>query len=172
MYGKERCPTLAFRGFQRRHILYQNLPRTFFAALRPVAEEVGEKVEDYRRRILREELGVESLSEVSCGAGFDKLMARVYTDRGDFERAVKYSGQTLSRMRHLITEAATSIVRANGFSGTPFAYIAGVMVQAKMSQQSVSVLSERLVNESAWMEFTEGQLKRLLMMLQTHLRRI
>ena len=52
-------------------------------------------------------------------------------------------------MRHLITEAATSIVRANGFSGTPFAYIAGVMVQAKMSQQSVAALSERLVNESA-----------------------
>jgi hypothetical protein len=152
--------------------LTESQRRTFFAALRPAAEEVGEKVEDYRRRILREELGVESLSEVSRSSGFDKLMARVCIDSGDFERAVKYSSQTLSRMSHLIVKAATKIVRANGFSGTPYAYIAGVIVQAKMSQHSVAVLSERLVNESAWMDFTEGQLKRLLMMLQTHLRRI
>jgi hypothetical protein len=152
--------------------LTESQRRTFFAALRPAAEEVGEKVEDYRRRILREELGVESLLEVSRGSGFDKLMARVCIDRGDFERAVKYSSQTLSRMRHLIVEAATKIIRANGFSGTPYAYIAGVMAQAKMSQHSVAVLSECLPRESAWMQFTEGQLKRLLMMLQTHLRRI
>lgn len=152
--------------------LTESQRRTFFASLRPAAEEVGEKVEDYRRRILREELGVESLSEVSRASGFDKLMARVCIDSGDYERAVKYSSQTLSRMRHLIVEAATKIVRANGFAGTPYAYIAGVMVQAKMSRQSVAVLSERLVSENAWMEFTEGQLKRLLMMLQTHLRRI
>ena len=152
--------------------LTESQRRTFFAAIRPAAVDVGEKVEDYRRRILREELGVESLSEVSRGSGFDKLMARVCIDSGDFDRAVKYSRQTLSRRRHLIVAAATKIIRANGFSGTSYAYIAGVMVQAKMSQRSVAVLSELLVGESAWMEFTEGQLKRLLMMLQTHLRRM
>lgn len=151
--------------------LTESQRRTFFAALRPAAEDVGEKVEDYRRRILREELGVESLSEVSRGSGFDKLMARVCIDSGDFERAVKYSSQTLSRMRHLIVEAATKIVRENAFPDRPYAYIAGVMVQAKMSQQSVAVLSERLVCENTWMQFTEGQLKCLLMMLKTHLRR-
>jgi hypothetical protein len=151
--------------------LTESQRRTFFAAIRPAAADVGENVDDYRHRILHEELGVDSLSEVSRGAGFDKLMARIWCDRGDYAQALKYSQQSFARVRHLIVDLATRIVRKNGHSGTPYAYLAGVMVQAKMIEGPVSKWSERLPNETAWLDFTEPQLRRLLMMLNTYIRR-
>jgi hypothetical protein len=151
--------------------LTESQRRTFFAAIRPAAAEVGENVDDYRHQILHEELGVDSLSEVSRGAGFDKLMARIWRDRGDYAQALKYSQQSMTRVRYLLVDLATRIVRANGHSGTPYAYLAGVMVQAKMVEGPVSKWAERLPNESAWLDFTEPQLRRLLMMLNTYIRR-
>lgn len=145
--------------------------RTFFVGLRPAAQEVGEEPNDYRMRIMREELGVDSLADVSRGAGFDKLMARIWRDRGDYARALTYSMQSFSRVRHMIVEAATRIVRESGYPGTPYAYIAGVMIQSKMVKGSVPDWADKLPSENAWLDFTEPQMKRLLMMLNAHIRR-
>ena len=65
--------------------------KALFMGIRPAAIEVGEDPEVYRKRILKEELGVEHLDEVSRNGGFDKLMSRIWADRGDYERAISYS---------------------------------------------------------------------------------
>ena len=78
--------------------------KALFLGIRPAAIEVGEEPEAYRRRILKEELGVEHLGEVSRNGGFDKLMSRIWADRGDYERALSYSKGSSVRLVHLITE--------------------------------------------------------------------
>ena len=146
--------------------------KAFFMALRPAAQEVGEDPEAYRKRILNEELGVEHLGEVSRNGDFDKLMARLWSDRGDYERASDYAISNLKRLRHLVVSAAKRIVAAkDDWTGTAYDYIAGVMIQCGMAQGRPSVVASKLLSKFGWLEFNELQLKRLLMMLNTHIRR-
>ena len=146
--------------------------RLFFMAIRPAAQEVGADLEECRKRILKEELGVEHMSDVGKTGDFDKLMSRIYQDRGDYARALEYSTGSVSRLAHLAVKAAERIVAAKGdWSGTAYDYIAGVMHQSGMAKGRPSILAARLASESGWLDFTEPQLKCLVMMLNTHVRR-
>lgn len=147
--------------------------RTFFVALQPAAQEVGEDPEVYRRRILKEELDVEHLADVKRTGDFDKLMSRIWADRGDYEQAAKYAISNLKRLRYRVVSAARRIVAAkDDRTGTAYDYIAGVMIQCGMARGRPSVVASELLSESGWLRFNELQLKRLLMMLNTHLGRI
>ena len=147
--------------------------RLFFMALRPAAQEVGVSPEEYRKRILEEELGVEHMSEVSRTGDFDRLMSRIYQDRGDYARALEYSTGSVSRLSHLAVKAAERIVAAKpDWRGTVYDYIAGVMQQSRMvGMRQIHVMATRLEDGSGWHDFTESQLKCLVMMLNTHVRR-
>lgn len=146
--------------------------RTFFREVRLAAAEIGEEAETYRKRIMSEELGVSSLSEVSATSGFDKLMVRVATDKGDYELALKYTSNTLNRVVKLIVDAAIKIVKVKG-SGDFRDYIHGVMLQSGMLKKPMGAcLRERLAFSDGYMDYSEAEVKRLLYMLTTHLRRL
>ena len=145
--------------------------RTFFVALRPAAIEVGEDPEVYRKRILKEELGVEHLGEVSRNGGFDKLMSRIWADRGDYERALSYSKGSEVRLVHLIVDAAKKIVAASpDYDGTAYHYVVGVMAQSKMFDRLPGTEGAEFIH--ALGQYKEEQLKRLLVMLNSYLGRI
>ncbi len=141
--------------------------------LRPAAREVGEEPEAYRRRILQQELGVEHLSAVNRRGDFDRLMSRIWQDRGDYGRALAYERGSFSRLRHLIVRAAERIVAATPeYRRSAYSYIAAVMHQCGMlAERPTQAYTDRLVASSAWVDFTEPQLRRLLMMLNTHISR-
>ena len=153
--------------------LTQSQRRTLFATVREAAREQGEQPETYRKRVMAEELGVESLSQVGRGGDFDKLMSRVYQDCGDYGRALEYAKGSFSRLKHLIVRTAERIVAAKSdWRGSVYDYIAGVMRQSGMIPACAPrSWGERLVSDSGWLDFTEPQMRRLLMMLSTHLRR-
>lgn len=142
-----------------------------FTILAGTAYAIGEHKDHYRKRIMLEELGVEHLNEVSRTEGYDKLMCRLYMDRGDYSRASDYLGGSVKRWRHLILSAARKVTS----KGTPYDYIMGVMIQAKMVPEGTPRSAcERLVNESAWLDFTDDQLRSLLAIINTraaHLQR-
>lgn len=148
--------------------LSQSQRMTLFAMIREAAREQGEQPEAYRKRIMAEELGVDHLSEVSRGSGFDRLMARVCRDAGDDARAIKYSLSAVARYRHLIVETAEKIAPGNALE-----YVAGVMIQSRTVRDvRPAILAARLSTDSGWLDLTDPQLRRLLAMLQTHLRRL
>lgn len=153
--------------------LSQSQRRALFASIREAAREQGEQPEAYRKRVMAEELGVESLSQVGRGGDFDKLMSRICQDCGDFARALSYSKGSFSRLKHLIVRAAERIVAGKpDWRGSAYDYIAGVMRQSGMIPATTPrIWCERLVSDSGWLDFTEPQMRRLLMMLSTHLRR-
>lgn len=148
--------------------------KSFFMGLRPAALEVGEDPEVYRKRILKEELGVEHMADVDRGSGFDKLMSRIWQDRGDYERASEYARGLFSRIKHLIMGAAQKIVeRTPDYHGSALDYIVGTMYQAKMlTRKPNAYAAERLARDVNWMQFSDQQLKSLLMMLNAHLGRL
>lgn len=141
--------------------------RTLFATIREAAREQGEEPETYRRRIMRDELGVEHLSQVSATSGFDTLMARVCADAGDAQRAAIYATQAARRLQHVIIEAARRLAPAH-----PCDYVAAVMVQSRLAPVGDNAtLADRLRNGSAWLDVPEPHLRRILVMLKTHIRR-
>lgn len=147
--------------------LTQPQRRTLFVTIREAAREQGEEPETYRRRIMREELGVDHLSQVSATSGFDALMARAYSDAGDAQRAAIYATQAARRLQHVIIEAARRLAPAD-----PCSYVAGVMVQSRLAPVGDNAtLADRLRNGSAWLDVPEPHLRRILVMLKTHIRR-
>ena len=136
--------------------------------------------EQYRKMILRAELGLESFKEVDRVHGFEQLMRRILADRGEYSRALDYVAGDERRLRHLAFEAAKSIVcqsrpiqnQTEDIVGrTAYRYIAGVMVQMRMSLQTVDSLAMKLQRDDGWDDFTDLQLKRVVSALQVHIRR-
>lgn len=147
--------------------LSESQRRTLFATIREAAREQGEQPEAYRKRVMAEELGVEHLSQVGRGGDFDKLMSRVCRDAGDDARAIQYSLAAVARFRHLIVATAEKIAPGNALE-----YVAGVMIQSRTVRDvRPAILAARLSTDSGWLDLTNPQLRRLLSMLKTHLRR-
>ncbi|MBQ1428226.1 MAG: hypothetical protein IIZ06_01035 [Kiritimatiellae bacterium] len=138
----------------------------FWRAAAMAAKEVGEPLESYRKRVMREELGVEHLAEVSRTTGFDTIMARIWHDAGRDDLAVNCATAATTRLRHVIVAAATQIAPES-----PLVYLAGVMLQSRTVNMDKSILAACLSTDSGWLDFTIPQLRRILAMLQTHLRR-
>ena len=132
--------------------------------------------EQYRKMILRAELGLESFKEVDRVHGYEQLMRRILADRGEYSRAMDYVAGDERRLRHLVTQAALAIVQQNrewpgGVAPAACRYIAGVMVQMRMSLQTVDSLAMKLQRDDGWDDFTDLQLKRVVSALQVHIRR-
>ena len=141
--------------------------RALFATVRGAARETGEDPEAYRRRIMREELGVEPLCQVSATSGFDRLMARTCSDAGDFVQAGNYAVASSRRLRRLVEDAAREIAPAH-----PILYVAGVMVQSGIARtRDADALAASLEGGSGWLDYPDGDMRRVLAMLKTHLRR-
>ena len=84
--------------------------RSFSAACLQLGLSRGEEREEYRKRVLREEAGVESLRDVDGLGGFDRVMQRIESDAGNWERAINFRQGDWGRMRHKIEAAAEKIV--------------------------------------------------------------
>jgi len=138
----------------------------FWRAAAMAAKELGEPLESYRKRVMREELDVEHLADVSRTTGYDCLMARIWHDAGRDDLAVNCVTSATTRLRHVIVAAATQIAPES-----PLWYLAGIMIQSRTVIMDRSILAARLSMDSGWLDFTIPQLRRILAMLQTHLRR-
>ena len=143
---------------------------TLFAHVKNAAVECGEKPEAYRKRIMREELGVDHLSEVSRTEGFDRLMCRMLKDCGDYSHALDYTGGDVRRLRYLALSAARQCCDVEG-EPELCRYVAGVMVNMKFSRLDVGALAIRLQRDDGWDDFTPLQLKKVVAALNLQVRR-
>ena len=146
---------------------------TLFAHVKNAAIECGMDPEKYRKMIMREELGVDHLSEVSRTDGFDRLMCRMLKDCGEYSHALDYVGGDIKRLRYLALSAAANIC-----DGAPFdveqmlcRYVAGVIVNMKFSNFSQESLAMRLQRDDGWDDFTPMQLKKVVAALNLQVRR-
>ena len=146
---------------------------TLFAHVHKSASEQGVDPEKYRKMIMREELGVDHLSEVSRTDGFDRLMCRMLKDCGDYSHALDYTGGDVKRLRYLALSAAAKIC-----DGAPFdveqmlcRYIAGVMFNMRFVSSDRDSLAMRLQRDDGWDDFTPMQLKKVVAALNLQVRR-
>lgn len=145
--------------------------RTLFAEIHRAANELGEDPEGYRKRILKEELGVDSFARVSRTDGFNRLMARVKGDQGDYVGAIHYSTGNVRAFRYLIERSARELIGAEATARAVGTYVAGILRQMRFSGLERDVLAMRLQRDDGYEDFTEDQLRKVLMALNVHLGR-
>jgi len=150
--------------------------KRFFQEAKKAAENVEMTLNDYKKRILSEELGVEHLHDVTKTTGYDKLMQRVFADQGNYERAIDFVGGDIKRLRFLATRAATRILLNRGETAAGdmmvAKYIASVFFQMGFTTLDRDALAFKLMRPNGWDDFTDLQVKKVVAALQKHVRRI
>ena len=122
--------------------------------------------EAYRKRVLREELGVEHLRDVDRTEGFDQLMLRLAQDAEDWHGLSYYSVAGERRLADLVADCATQVLELSPRLGVnPMAYVSGIL-----NQSGISPL--RVDGGDYWLDLAPDDLARLLQILDTHRRRL
>ena len=139
----------------------------YWRAATSAARNVGEPVEDYRKRVMSEECGVASVKALNRTADFDKVMLRFSVDAGDYGAAGKFATAGAERLSRLVCICAAQIMQLKGAppgSTAAAEYLAGVISQARISCGSdVSGI---------WMDCPQDTLMALFHILDTHRRRL
>ena len=129
--------------------------------------------EAYRKRVLREELGVEHMRDIGRTGDFDRLMLRLAQDAEDWHSLAYYSVAGERRLADLVADCATQVLELSiaerGFDASAhldqLGYISGVLRQSGMSPI-------RVVGSDYWLDLAPADLARLLQILDTHRRRL
>ena len=130
--------------------------------------------EAYRKRILREELGVEHMRDVGRTEDFDKLMLRLAQDAEDWHGLAYYSVAGERRLADLVADCATQVLELFDIESSPdtyptfpeaLGYISGILRQSGMSPVRLEV-------NDYWLDLDPADLARLLQILDTHRRRL
>lgn len=136
--------------------------------------------EDYRRRVLREEAGVEHLADLGKGEPFEKVMMRLCEDAGDYQEASAWAIGGVKRYRHLIRERIREIFARKEALGIEQksvwvdGYAASILMQGRLviTTCSQDELGQRLEHDLEWEDIPELCLRKLLQIVTTELRRL
>lgn len=140
------------------------------AAARACAElGIGRESERqaYRRRVVRELTGRESLRDVRSAEEFDAVMARLWSDAGNYARAIHYRIGPERRTARVVRVLACQLMQLKGGSEADAqAYVGGVLDQARVPN------GRSLDDGSYWMDLAPERLRGLVKILDTERRRI
>lgn len=129
--------------------------------------------EAYRKRLLREELGVEHMSEIGRTRDYDRIMHRLALEAEDWTAAAHYAVADARRMAAMVADSATQVLELScvalglGASANldPLGYVSGVLRQSGMSPV-------RVEGSDYWLDLSPDDLMRLFQILDTHRRRL
>lgn len=134
----------------------------------------------YRHEVLFEEAGVVHLGDLGTTSAYEKVMARMAVDAGDYELACRYATGDARRYRHMILDRARSVLEATAAAGkpderTPEAYVAGVMFQGRLVYRPYDTPASfgvKLQEESAWEDIPPATLRLVLQILSSELAKL
>ena len=138
----------------------------YWRAAAAAAREVGEPLEAYRKRVMREECGACSVKELNRTGDFDKVMARFAVDAGDYGAAGHFATADARRLVVLIRICCAQVMQLKGEqegSTTAAAYLAGIVRQARLDCGEA--------DGCFWIDCPADSLLALFQMLDTHRRR-
>lgn len=131
------------------------------------AREVGEPVETYRKRVMREECGVDSVKALNRTGDFDKVMARFAVDAGDYAAAGHFATSDVRRLAVMVRICCAQVMQLKGEpegSTATADYLAGIVRQAHLECDTT--------DGCFWLDCPPDSLLALFRMLDTHRRRL
>ena len=142
----------------------------YWRAASAAAREVGEPLEAYRKRVMCEECGVESLKELNRTSDFDRVMLRFATDAEDYEAAMRYTGGDDSRLSALVRDCVIQVLLLADSPADPGAYVRAILRQSLIRAETAA---DMFVGVSDLMlDIDAGSVRKVFQMLDTHRRRL
>ena len=141
----------------------------YWRAATSAAREAGIPVDEYRKRVMREECGVTSVKQLNRTHDFDAVMRRFAEDVGDYAMASKFAVADIHRMSVLIRICCEQVLQLKGYPmGSTAArdYLAGVIGQSHIQ------CSTDPHDPSYWLDISPASLNAVFAMLDTHRRRL
>lgn len=127
----------------------------------------GQGKADYRHRLLEEETGKRSLTEINRTTDFDRVMYRIAVDAEDFDKAASFAVCDERRMGYLIKVCCLQLMQLKGGDEAEARrYLGGILDQARIPN---GVSSD---DNGYWMDLALGQAAKVFQMLDTHRRRL
>lgn len=140
----------------------------YWRAAAAAARNLGEPLEGYRKRAMREECGVDSVKALGRTTDFDRIMCRFAVDAGDYAAAAKYSTAAGERMAEMVRVCLSQVLQLAGCTpGTSHAsdYLCGILRQAHLTHCLAP-------DGSLSQDVAESDLRKVFQMLDTHRRRL
>ena len=125
--------------------------------------------DEYRHRVMREECGKESISEMNTTTDFDAVMHRFCVDAGDFEMAANFAVANHHRQAILIKILCCQIMQLKGHDtnrAEAQRYLGGVLDQSRIAN------GRNVDTDTYWLDVPPESLGKLLAILDTYRRRI
>jgi len=122
----------------------------------------------YRKTVMRETCGKESLNDLNTTTDFEKVMHRFSVDSGDFEAAANYAIADVRRLSMLVKIECCQIMQLSGLEESDAQeYLGGIL-----DQSMIATNGRRTDTNTYWLDVAPQNVTKLLAMLDTHRRRL
>ena len=141
----------------------------YFRAANAAARALGEPLDAYRKRVMKEVCNVTSIKQLNRTNDFDAVMTRFAEDVGDYAMASKFVVGDAHRMSYLVSVVCSQVMQLKGCPAGTTAerdYLAGIIGQAHIRCDG----DPR--EPSYWLDVAPDSLRSLFAMLDTHRRRL
>lgn len=141
----------------------------YFRAANAAARALGEPLDAYRKRVMKEVCNVTSTKQLNRTGDFDAIMTRFAEDVDDYAMASKYAVADIHRMSVLIRICCEQVLQLKGCpAGSTAArdYLAGVIGQSHIK------CGTDPRDPSYWLDISPESLRSVFVMLDTHRRRL
>lgn len=140
----------------------------YWRAASAAAREVGEPVGTYRKRVMKELCGVDSVKKLNRTGDFDAVMSRFAEDAMDYAAATRYAvgdDRRLAAIVRICCEQILQLVGTPAGSTAAQDYIAGIIRRAH-------ILCGDPSDAGYWLDLGADSLRAVFAMLDTHRRRL
>ena len=142
----------------------------YFRAACAAARALGEPLEAYRKRVMKEVCNVTSLKQLNRTNDFDAVMTRFAEDAADYQSACHYAVGSGRRIAVLIAAVCEQVMQLKSLETT-----ATTTTPAEDYLRTILNRSGNLRSNQAggwWLDLSDTNLQSVFAMLDTHRRRL
>jgi len=146
----------------------------YFRAANAAARALGEPLDAYRKRVMKEVCNVTSTKQLNRTGDFDAIMTRFAEDAADYQSACHYAVGSGRRLAVLIAAVCEQVMQLKCLEAAATGAIASA-TPAGDYLRSILNRSGNLRNDTAggwWLDLPDSNLQSVFAMLDTHRRRL
>lgn len=146
----------------------------YFRAANAAARALGEPLDAYRKRVMKEVCNVTSIKQLNRTGDFDAVMTRFAEDAADYQSACHFAVGSGRRLAVLIAAVCEQVMQLKSLEAAATGAIA-TATPAEDYLRSILSRSGNLRNDTAggwWLDLADSNLQSVFAMLDTHRRRL
>ena len=147
----------------------------YFRAAGAAARALGEPLDAYRKRVMKEVCNVPSLKQLNRTNDFDAVMTRFAEDAADYQSACHYAVGSGRRLAVLIAAVCEQVMQLKCLETTATTGAIATTAPAEDYLRTILNRSGNLRSNQAggwWLDLSDTNLQAVFAMLDTHRRRL